>query len=279
MAGVMAAACAARGPVRQLELSPTPQNSAEARSSLGEGGAPAPETALQPPAEPIAKPAVKPVPFSVRIRPPSSTVQMVEAADPDLAAALLKLSLSPTAENHRRVAEEYVRLGILDKAHEFLTDALAIDPNDAASWDGRARIWRDWGWPNLALPDATRAVHFAPSSSAARNTLGTVLQTLGRHREAREQYEKALQLNAKAPEVLNNLCFSLQVQDPGSDGVQACYRAYVAGGDLDGIDQTFAAVGQRGRAQYNVGIFHLARRQYASAVKAFEVAHELRIGR
>jgi Tfp pilus assembly protein PilF len=158
-----------------------------------------------------------------------------------------------------------------------VTNALAIDPHDAAAWDSRARIWRDWGWPNLALPDATRAVHFAPSSSAARNTLGTVLQTLGRHREARAQYEKALQLNAKAPDVLNNLCFSLQVQEPGSEGVAACYRAYAAGGDLDGAEQTFAAVRQRGRAQYNVGIFHLARRQYAKAAKAFEVAQELRL--
>jgi Tfp pilus assembly protein PilF len=262
MAGMMAAACAARGPVHQLEP-----------------GAPAPDAVQPAPAEPVKKPAVKHVPFSVRTRPPSSTAQMIEAADPDLAAALLKLSSSATAENYRRVAEGYVRLGILDKAHEYLTEALALDPDDAASWDGRARIWRDWGWPNLALPDATRAVHFAPSSSAARNTLGTVLQTLGRHREAREQYEKALQLNAKAPEVLNNLCFSLQVQEPGSEGVKACYRAYAAGGDLDGAEQTFAAVGQRGRAQYNVGIFHLARRQYDSAMKAFDVAHELRLGR
>jgi Flp pilus assembly protein TadD len=102
---------------------------------------------------------------------------------------------------------------------------------------------------------------------------------LGRHEEARAQYEKALQLNAKAPDVLNNLCFSLQVQDPGSEGVTACYRAYTAGGDLDGAEEAFAAVGQRGRTQYNVGIFHLARREYAKAVKAFEVAAELRLGR
>ncbi len=48
-------------------------------------------------------------------------------------------------------------------------------------------------------PDASRAVYYAPDSPVVHNTLGTVLQALGRRAEARAQYEKALAVDASAP--------------------------------------------------------------------------------
>ena len=210
-AALVTAACAVRGPVRQIE----PR-------------APAPETAQQPPVEPVEKSKVNVVPFSIRTLPPRSNVQTIEAADPRLAAALLKLAFVQTAENHRAVADEYMRLGILDKADEFLSAAVEIDPHDAAAWDRKARIWRDWGWPKLALPHAIRAVHFAPSSHEARNTLGTVLQALGRHGEARAEYEQALRLDA----ALNNVCQNL-TDRAASDGGGSCDLAYATGDKLN----------------------------------------------
>ena len=212
VAALMAGACAARGPVGQIE----PR-------------APTPETAQPPTVEPVEKSRIKAIPFSVRPLPPRSTVQTVEASDPDLAAALLKLALSQTAEHHRVVADEYARLGILDKADEYVSAALEINPHDGAAWERKARIWRDLGWPRLALPHASRAVHFAPLSHEARNTLGTVLQALGYHSEARVQYEEALKLDTS----LNNVCQKLAVDQP-SDGGLACDLAYATGDRLDG---------------------------------------------
>src|SRR4051794_8349200 len=69
----------------------------------------------------------------------------VETWDPRLAAALRDLDREPTAAHHRRVAEEYRRLQILDMAYDHLSAAARIDPKDAAAYEGRARIWRDWG--------------------------------------------------------------------------------------------------------------------------------------
>jgi tetratricopeptide (TPR) repeat protein len=102
--------------------------------------------------------------------------------------------MSPKAENYRAVADEYIRLGILDMADEYLASAVRIDPRDASAWHKKARLWRDWGWPHMALPPATRAVDLAPYSSEMRYTLSTVLQALGRHQEARAQYEMAVKL-------------------------------------------------------------------------------------
>ena len=210
-AAVVGTACAARGPVRQVEPR-APVNAADWHTT----------------SESAEASAGKPRTGSVLRLPPRSTVQTVEASDPALAAALLRVILIPTAENHRAVADEYMRLGILDTADEYLSDAVKIDPRDAAAWDRKARIWRDWGWPRLALPHAVRAVHFAPSSAEIRNTLGTVLQALGRHREARAQYEMALRLDA----VLNNICHSLVGDGKVPDGVRACDLAYATGETL-----------------------------------------------
>jgi len=78
----------------------------------------------------------------------------IESQDGDLASALLQLALVRTAEHHRAVADEYRRLKILDAAFDHLSAATRIDPRDAAAYDARARIWRDWGVPELAIGEA-----------------------------------------------------------------------------------------------------------------------------
>ena len=95
----------------------------------------------------------------------------IENTDQVLSAALLELRLRPGAVQHRRVAERYRTLKILDAAFDHYPRARQLDRTDAPSHDGLARIWRDWGFPHLGLADAARAVHYAPSWPAAHNTL------------------------------------------------------------------------------------------------------------
>ena len=52
--------------------------------------------------------------------------------------------------------------------------------------------------------------------------------------------------------------------------------AYEAAGDLPGAFGVFASSDEKGRAEYNAGVVHLARRRYADALKAFEAAQRLR---
>ena len=132
-------------------------------------------------------------------RPPQiAAATAVENRDSQLRTARAILTVAPTSENHRRVAEAYARLGILDQAFDHFNAALRMNGTDAAAYDGLARVWRDWGYPHLGLGDAHRAVYYAPLSPVARNTLGTVLLALGQNREAQAAFELALVLDANA---------------------------------------------------------------------------------
>jgi len=130
----------------------------------------------------------------------------IESIDPRLAAALLQLSAVPTAEHHRAVADEYRRLKILDAAFDHLSAAMRLDPRDAAAYDARARIWRDWGAPQLGLSDSARAVFYAPRSATARNTRGTLLAAAGMKTEAAREFEIALEIDPSATFARTNLC-------------------------------------------------------------------------
>ncbi len=129
----------------------------------------------------------------------------VEARDRALASALLKLRLAPSAAQHRAVADEYRRLGILDAAFDQLTAATRIDRRDAAAYDARARIWRQWGFPLMGVADANRAIFYAPKSASAHNTLGTLLAAAGQFEGARRAFERALTLDPTAVFARDNL--------------------------------------------------------------------------
>jgi Flp pilus assembly protein TadD len=226
-------------------------------------------------------------------RPERVPMATIEGHDPRLAAALADATLRPEPETYRAVALEYRRLGVVDRAHEYLDKALAQDRRDWATYDTRARIWRDSGSPNLALTDAHRAVYYAPGSPVAHNTLGTILQALGLKKGAREQYEHALRLDSTATYALNNLCYGWILDGDAPKAAQACGQAlslnpdliaarnnlailYAAGGDFAGARSAFERSGDRAMVSYNLGIMHMARREYRKAVEAFADAQQAR---
>jgi Flp pilus assembly protein TadD len=230
---------------------------------------------------------------SVTARPLTHRELTVEGSDVALTAALVTVKARPSAANHRKVAAQYLRHGIKDVAHEHFTAALKLDSRDAASWDGLARIWRDWGFSNLALPDATRAVYFAPYSPVVHNTLGTILQALGRRAAARAEYEKALALDATATYALTNLCYGWALEGRADKAASACREAlrlqpdmeaarnnlavaYEVSGDSIAALDVLTESGDAARTQYNAGILHLAARRFPEALKAFDQAMELR---
>ena len=152
--------------------------------------------------------------------PAATGADMAERWSGDLSAALSRHAARPTHASEVGLAQAYVRAGILDKAHEHFTAAARLDPKDGSAWDGLARIWRDWGFPAIGLGDAYRAVHAAPGSPAAHNTLGTILQLLGNGRDARAHFERALALDPGASYARNNLCYSW-LMEAGADAASA----------------------------------------------------------
>ena len=176
---------------------------------------------------------------------------------------------------------------MLDQAHEYFTRAVKVDPTDAASYEALARISRDWGTPHLGLADAHRAVHYAPDSPSAANTLGTVLQALGYTAEAKGWYGRALALDPGAWYALNNLCYAaIMTREPALDMCRAAVDAapdakaprnnlalaHAAAGDLDAASRWFRRAGDTAEAHYNYGVTLMGRGEYAQAVEAFRKA-------
>ena len=274
VAVMLTSACAAKKPVRSWRSAPNARPSTATHESL--------ESFIE-----------KVRATSERARPTTERAQSIEIADPRLATELRALMLEPTAANHRAVAAAYARYEVLDLAHEHFSAAVALDPTDGASWDGLARIWRDWGFPHLALPDAYRAVYFVPGSPAVHNTLGTVLQALGRRTDARAQFEQALALDVNAAYALSNLCYGWRLDGNPTKAADACRSAlklrpdldsarnnlalaYEAEGNLAAALETLASSSDTARAAYNEGLLHLAGGRYGKALDAFDRARAAR---
>ena len=130
----------------------------------------------------------------------------LEATDPRLRQALAQLMVAPTAPHYLEVADAYLQRGVFDRAHDFLERSLKVNGPDAATYDALARLWRDWGQPSEGLGHAYRAVHLAPGSPAALNTLGTMLYRLGNVDGARDTFQQALRADGSAWYALANLC-------------------------------------------------------------------------
>ena len=216
--------------------------------------------------------------------------QTVESTDPQLAAALLQAAVAPSAAAYRQAAREYRRVGVLDQAYEYFMRAVRLEPADSVSHENLARIWRDWGTPHLGLGDAYRAVHYAPESPSAANTLGTLLQAIGYVPEAKEWYGRALALDPQAWYALNNLCYAaIMTRELAIDTCRAAVTAapdasaprnnlalaHAAAGDLDGAKKWFRRAGETAGAHYNYGITLMGHRDYAQAAEAFKKALEL----
>jgi tetratricopeptide (TPR) repeat protein len=217
----------------------------------------------------------------------NSLLPTIESSDSTLSKALFALAIRESSEHHRIVAAAYRRAGILDYAYRHYQRASVLEPCDAASYDGMARIWRDWGMPNLALSEVYRALHCNQKSAEIHNTLGTVLEALGQPANARQAYEHAVALDPRATFALNNLCV-LEV-DAGNaaaaapyceralaiDGTFAAARNNLAlvearSGDMAGAERRLRGAGATDAVSiYNVGVMRWSEGRYAEAAAEF----------
>jgi tetratricopeptide (TPR) repeat protein len=283
--------CAARAPQDQRFIHRGTE--AVADKQARDAAARTTNQALHPPKETLETYIEKARQLTAAARPrPQPVPETIEGQDAELSAARLMLALAPGAESHRRVAVAYMRVGVLDAAYDHFKAALRLEPTDAASFDGLARVWRDWGLPNLGLGDAHRAIYYAPSSPTVYNTLGTVLLKLGQTAAAQSAFEAALQRDPEAPYALSNLCYVKFLQGQGAQAIAACGSAvglqpglaaahnnlglaYWVEGDRLAATAAFASIGGPGAARYNTGIALLASRMFQQAAEAFDDASML----
>jgi Flp pilus assembly protein TadD len=223
----------------------------------------------------------------------ASLLPTIESQDPALARALLALSLDDSADNHILVAAAYRAAGVRDHAYRHYLRALKIDSCASAAHEGVARLWRDWGRPELAVGDAYRAIGCRPHSASAYNTLGTALLALGQNANARRSFEFALRLDTRASYALNNLCYLSLLEGNASAAKQACNQAlelepgmpaartnlalaHALGGDVATAERLLLESGDVANAQYNLGLLRMSMGRYADAAEAFDQAYRAR---
>jgi tetratricopeptide (TPR) repeat protein len=183
---------------------------------------------------------------AAKLRPVSNLLPTIESRDPLLSAALLRLAIAPTAEAHRAVGDRYRVLGILDMAYDHYLRASQIDRTDSAAYEGLARVWRDWGFPDLGAPDASRAVFYAPLSASAHNTWGTVLTATGHRADARREYERAVALDPDAAYAWSNLCYLSFLDGDDARAAIECRTALSVDPGLAAALGTMASLERRG---------------------------------
>jgi len=221
--------------------------------------------------------------------PPKVLGTTLETVDARLGAALLEAKLRPSSAAARSVASAYARHGIFDMAHQYLMSAVRNDPRDAANYEALARLWRDVRMSHLGIADAHRAVYYAPEWAVAHNTLGTLLQALGQRSAARAEYERAVALEPTAAYALNNLCYSDILDGRFASAIARCKDAlksdstlraaqnnlglaYAAAGRMNAALGAFSLGVDPAGALYNLGLTQMARKEYRSAIEAFQAA-------
>jgi tetratricopeptide (TPR) repeat protein len=221
--------------------------------------------------------------------PRAAAAARLEERDADLFALRAAVQVAPTAERHRVLAEAYARRGVLDAAFDHFTAALKLSPKDGPAYEGRARIWRDWGSPQMGLGDAHRAIYRMSSLPGPHNTLGTLLVKMGQFKEARKAFREALARSPRADYALNNLCYVNLLEGLADEAISVCRDAlaidpgsrtarnnlalaYAATGDSRAAYREFAHDGDVAAASFNMGIALAAVGRFPEAARAFDTA-------
>jgi Flp pilus assembly protein TadD len=210
----------------------------------------------------------------------------VEASDPELAWSLALVTVAPTPENHRRVADEYLRLHVVDAAYTHYTAAVKLAPADGLAHAGLATVWRAWGFDDRSLGEAYRAVYFAPRAAAPHNALGVALASLGHLDEARSQFNLARRLDATASYPVANLCGLELDQNHIPEALALCGEAVgfadvapathalfgvtlARAGEFTRAHEEFLRAGTRAEAAYDLGMAYLRAGREEDAARAF----------
>lgn len=213
----------------------------------------------------------------------------LEASDPVLSAELAWLLVDRSAQRLTAVGNRYYQLRIRDTALDYYSEAIARGKEYPLALDGRARVLRDWGFNGEALDDAMRAARGSPNSAAVVNTLGTILQALGKHDEAAVAYARAADLDRTAPYAMTNLCYLSFLGERYEAAAQACSEAlwrsntfvparnnlalaHAAAGRADEARSHFLGGTNEAEGHYNLGIVLLAQKRYEEAAVEFHAA-------
>lgn len=124
-----------------------------------------------------------------------------------LEAALAQAKLNPSSANHwNEAAIAALQAAKPEAAVEYITQAIALEPQDALNYSNRGRINFALGQQQEALADYSRAVELAPSAElyASRSVVNVAV---GRDAAALSDLTDAIELAPTADNYLNRAAF------------------------------------------------------------------------
>jgi tetratricopeptide (TPR) repeat protein len=223
-----------------------------------------------------------------------SNTAILEKENPELSSLLNEAQKHPAAaEVHCRLAQMYHQLRVYDEAHKHCQRAIQIDPKNPAYHEVAARLWRDWGVSDSGINAAQTALQLKADFVEAWNTLGTLYDKTGNHKQAQKSYLKALSFNDTLDYVHNNLCHSYlhdeafaRAIDHGERAVRlnpslkAAHNnlgiAYGMQGAFDRALREFEQAGDEATARNNLGLVLLKRGNVNESMEQFRLAARLK---
>jgi tetratricopeptide (TPR) repeat protein len=223
-----------------------------------------------------------------------SNADILEKENPEISVLLAQ------SKNKQASADVYFRLGkiyhdfrIYDEAQRYYQKAIQLEPKNAAYHEYFARLWRDWGAPDLGINSAQQALQLKPDAPEGWNTLGTLYDRMGKRKQAVESYQKALAADPNLDYVYSNLCFTY-LQDGDLDratyyGQQAVRRnpslivahnnlglAYGMQGNFDQAFDEFKQAGDEAAARNNLGLLLLKKNHISESMEQFKLAARMK---
>lgn len=110
-------------------------------------------------------------------------------------------------------------IGSHDEAAGAYRSLLEIDPVNLIGLRGLGNAYLALNDPDLALPNLEAAVAIGKDASSY-SSLGVALDMLGRHQDAQDAYDRALELAPGDLDVATNLAISLSLSDRHDEAVQ-----------------------------------------------------------
>jgi type IV pilus assembly protein PilF len=140
--------------------------------------------------------------------------------EPDNAAA---------AAQYYQLGARYYRAGQYDRARDRLERALEFDPKMAIAHSILALTYQELDVPRLAAEHFEAAVRYGPNNINARNTYAVFLCQQREFKEARKQFEKAIDIRENDdPELMLTNAGVCMVQEPNPEEAEKYFRRALA---------------------------------------------------
>ena len=167
-----------------------------------------------------------------------------------------------TPWDHIRRGSRYHDAGAYTEAVAEYTQAIALDPKNAAAYNNRGIAYRNLGKYAEAIADYDQAIALDPQDAVAYSNRGIAYRNLGKYAEAIADYTQAIALDPKNAGAYNNR--GIAYRNLGK------YAEAIAD-----YDQAIALDPKNAAAYDNRGVARIYLEQYSAAVEDFTKAIEL----